>query len=163
MELVKPGIGLVFWMVVSFSIVLFILGKFAWKIIINAIHDREISIVNALHSAEKAKEEMAKLVANNEKILEEARQEKNAIIQEGKELKEKILAEAKAAASKEAEKLMQNTRKEIDSQKDAAINDMKKQITILSVEIAEKILQQKLSDSKEQSTYVDKLIQDLKI
>src|SRR6476646_4623212 len=98
MELVKPSIGLIFWMVVSFSIILFILAKFAWKPILGMIKDREESIENALASAEKAKEEMKALQSSNERILAEARNERDAMLKEAREIREKMIADAKGLA-----------------------------------------------------------------
>lgn len=162
MDLITPGIGLIFWMTVSFSIILFILGKFAWKPILNGLKDRENSIEEALLSAQKAKEDMTKLKSDNEKILDEARAERNNIIKEGKDFKDKIVNEAKTVAEKEADKIIQGARKAIENEKLAAIEELKNQVAVLSIDIAEKILKEKLGD-KEQKDYLEKILKDVKL
>ena len=119
MELVKPSIGLIFWMAVSFSIILFLLRKFAWKPILGMIKDREESIENALASAEKAKEEMKALKSDNERILAEARNERDAMLKEAREMKDKMIAEAKNTATKEGERLLAAARENIRNEKNA--------------------------------------------
>jgi len=160
MDLVTPGIGLIFWSALFFLILLFILGKFAWPAILLAVHARNESIRKALDAAEKAKEEMAQLQADNEKILTEAKAERDALLRDAKQIKEKLIADAKERAAEEAKKLVQNARQAIQAEKAAAINDMKEQMATLSVDIAEKILRIKLQDSKAQKKLVDKLINE---
>jgi F-type H+-transporting ATPase subunit b len=160
MDLVTPGIGLIFWSALFFLILLFILGKFAWPAILLAVHSRNESIRKALDAADKAKEEMTKLQADNEKILAEAKSERDALMKEAKEVKDKLIAEAKEKATEEAKKLMKNAREAIQTEKSAAINDMKVQMANLSVDIAEKILRTKLEDNKAQKELVDKLISE---
>ena len=163
MELVKPSIGLIFWMVVSFSIILFLLGKFAWKPILSMIKEREESIENALSAAEKAKEEMKALQSSNERILAEARSERDAMLKEARELKDKIIAEAKGAAAKEGERLMEATRLSIQNEKVAAIAEIKNQVATLSIEIAEKILKSELSTDEKQKTLVNSLLKEVNL
>ncbi len=162
MELVYPGIGMVFWMVVIFSIVLFILGKFAWKPIMNSLHERENSIEEALKSADKAREEMRKLQADNEKLLQEAREERDNMLKEAKARKEEIIGEAKSGAEQERQKIIDAARQDIRNEKDAAITDLKKQVAGFSIEIAEKILKEKLADDKDQKKLVEKYMDDIK-
>jgi F-type H+-transporting ATPase subunit b len=161
--LVQPEAGTIIWMVIIFGIVLFILTKFAWKPILNALKDREESIANALNSAEEAKAEVAGLKADNEKIIAEARREKEAILKEAKELKDKIVAEAKDKAAAEAQKTVEQARQQIESDKTAAINEIKKQVAELSVSIAEKVIRKELSNKAEQEKMVDGLIDDIKL
>jgi F-type H+-transporting ATPase subunit b len=163
MELVTPGIGLLFWMLLSFLVVFFILAKFAWKPILGALKEREKSIDNALRSAEKAKDEMAKLQADNQKILAEARAERDTLLKEAREVKDKIIAEAKNEAGIEAKKLLDSARQNIQNEKASAINDIKNQVATFSVEIAEKLLRQKLADSKGQSDLIDNMLKDIKL
>lgn len=163
MELVKPAFGLVFWMCVSFGIIFFILKKFAWKPILKALHDREESIQNALDSADKAKEEMKALQANNEKILQEARAERDALMKEAREIKESIIAEAKEKAKTEAEKMTAIARQNIQNEKMAAITELKNQVATLSLEIAEKILKEELSSTDKQKTLVKALLDDVNL
>ena len=160
MDLVTPGIGMIFWSTLFFLVLLFILGKFAWPAILTAVKARNESIRQALDAADKAKEEMAVLQADNKKILAEARAERDALMKEAKEIKDKLIADAKEKAAVEANKLVQNAREAIQSEKAAALNDMKEQMVILSVDIAEKILRMKLGESKAQKELVDKLINE---
>lgn len=160
MDLVTPGIGLIFWSTLFFLILLFVLGKFAWPSILTAIKARNESIRKALDAAEKAKEEMAKLQASNEKILAEARAERDALLREAKQVKEKLIAEAKEQAAAEAKKLIKSARASILAEKSAALNEMRTQMAVLSVEIAEKIMRTKLKDSKAQKELINKLIKE---
>jgi F-type H+-transporting ATPase subunit b len=160
MDLVTPGIGLIFWTTLFFLILLFILGKFAWPAILTAVKARNESIRQALDAAEKAKKEMAKLQADNEKILEEAKAERDGMIREAKLIKDKLIAEAKEKAAEEAKKLVQGARESIQNEKTAAISEIKEQMANLSVNIAEKILRAKLKDSKTQKDLVNKLIRE---
>ena len=160
MDLVTPGIGMIFWSTLFFLVLLFILGKFAWPAILTAVKARNESIRHALDAANKAKEEMAQLQAHNEKILAEAKAERDALFKEAKEVKDKLIADAKEKASEEANKLVQNAREAIRTEKAAALNEMKEQISHLSVDIAEQILRAKLGESKAQKELVDKLINE---
>lgn len=163
MELVTPGIGLVFWMTLSFSILLFILTKFAWKPIMKMIREREQSIEAALLSAEKAKDEMAKLQANNEQLLKDAREERDSMIKEARAIKDQIIAEAKQLASVEAKALVEGAKETISLEKKAAINEIKNQVSSLSLEIAEKILKTTLADDAKQKELVAKLLDEIKL
>lgn len=163
MEFVTPGIGLIFWMSVTFLIVLFLLKKFAWKPILNMIHEREASIEEALASAEKAKREMKELQANNERILNEARAERDKMLKEARETKDAIISEAKDKAQKEADRLLTIARENIQNEKLAAISDLKNQVATLSVEIAEKILKEHLSSDDKQKALVKNLLQDVNL
>lgn len=163
MGLVMPNPGTIIWMIIIFGIVLFILKKFAWKPILNALKEREESIATALNSAEEAKKEVAGLKADNEKIIDEARREKDAILKEAKELKEKIIAEAKEKAGQETQKSVDQARQQIEAEKTAAISDIKKQVAELSVMIAEKVIKKELAGKGEQGKMVDGLIDDIKL
>lgn len=163
MGLVMPNPGTIFWMIIIFAIVLFILKKFAWKPILNALKEREESIANALNSAEEAKKEVAGLKADNERIVAEARRERDVILKEARDLKDKIIAEAKEKAGEEAQKSIAQARQQIDAEKTAAINTIKKQVAELSVEIAEKVIRKELSNKGEQEKMVDGLIDDIKL
>jgi len=160
MDLVTPGIGMIFWSTLFFLVLLFVLGKFAWPAILTAVKARNESIRKALDAAESAKKEMAKLQADNEKILAEARAERDALMKEAKEIRDKLIGEAKEKAAEEAKKLVKGARESIQREKAAAVNDMKEQMASLSVEIAEKILRVKLKDSKAQQDLVKKLINE---
>ena len=163
MELVKPSIGLIFWMSFSFLIILFLLKKFAWKPILGMIKEREQSIENALASAEKAKEEMKLLQSSNERILAEARSERDAMLKDAREIREKMIADSKGIASKEAERLLASARENIQNEKNAAITELKNQVATLSIEIAEKILKSELSSDEKQKTLVNTLLKDVNL
>jgi len=160
MDLVTPGLGMIVWSTLFFLILLLILGKFAWPAILSAVKARNESIKNALDAADRAKEEMAKLQADNEQILAEAKAERDALMREAKAMKDKLIAEAREKATEEAAKLVKNARESIQREKTAALNDMKVQMASLSVEIAEKLLRKKLGDPKAQKELVDKLIKE---
>lgn len=163
MDLVMPNPGTIFWMLIIFGIVVFILKKFAWKPILNALKEREESITNALNSAEEAKKEVAGLKADNEKVIAEARREKDIILKEAKELKDKIVAEAKDIATQEGKKAIDQARQQIEAEKTAAINDIKTQVAELSISIAEKVLKKELSNKDEQEKMVGGLVDDIKL
>jgi F-type H+-transporting ATPase subunit b len=160
MDLVTPGIGLIFWTTLFFLILLFILGKFAWPAILAAVSARNESIRKALDAASKAKEEMAKLQADNEKILAEARAERDALLKEARQIRDKLIADAREKADQEAKKLIKGVRESIRNEKNAAISEMKEQMATLSLDIAEKILRAKLEDRKAQKELVGKLLDE---
>lgn len=163
MELVQPAIGLVFWMIICFAILFLLLKKFAWKPILGAIKDREASIEDALSAAERAKREMAELKASNERILNEAKAERDKLLKEARETKESIIAEAKSKAQKEADRIMTSARESIQTEKMAAIADLKNQVATLSIEIAEKILKEHLSSDDKQKALVKNLLEDVNL
>ncbi len=163
MELVKPAFGLIFWMCISFGLILFILKKFAWKPILKMLSDRENSIQEALDSAERAKEEMKTLKSSNEKILADARNERDLMLKDAREIREKMIAEAKGIASKEGERMITIARESIQNEKMAAITELKNQVASLSIEIAEKILKSELSSDEKQKTLVNTLLKDVNL
>lgn len=163
MELVTPGLGLIVWSTIIFGLLLILLKKFAWKPILSAVKAREERIKGALESAEEVKQEMEKLKADNEEILKEARNERNKLLSEARDIKEKMITDAKTLANDEAKKIIETARLNIQSEKDAAISDLKKQVAFLSVDIAEKILQKRLEESKEQKQIIDKYLDKVSI
>lgn len=163
MDLVKPAFGLVFWMIVSFSVILFMLKKFAWGPILNSLTERENTISDALNTAQKAKEEMLALKAGNEKLLQEARNERDQLLKEARDTKDAIINEAKAKATAEADKILAMTRESISNEKMAAITELKNHVATLSIEIAEKVLKQELSAEGKQKQLVDSLLKDVKL
>ncbi|MBT2619236.1 MULTISPECIES: F0F1 ATP synthase subunit B [Chryseobacterium] len=154
MGIIEPGIGLLFWMTLTFVILLFLLAKFAWKPIVNAVNDRETSIVDALNQAKLAKKEMEDLKADNERIIREAKIERDAILKEAREIKDRIVGEAKDVAKSEGDKLIAAAKQTIETEKNAAMADIKTQIGALSVNIAESILKQKLDNNEAQNELV---------
>ena len=163
MDLVTAHGNLIFWMLIMFFIVLYILKKFAWKPILFALKERENSIKEALESAEKAKEEMANLKVDNEKIIAEAKKDRDKLLKEAKDLKDTIIKEAKEKATEETAKIVESARQNIHNEKKAAIEEMKNQIAVLSVKIAEKLITKNLSKENEQKTLVNDLLKDVKI
>ncbi|HET6245718.1 MAG: F0F1 ATP synthase subunit B [Bacteroidetes bacterium] len=163
MELVTPGIGLIFWSTLAFLIVLFLLGKFAWKPILGTIKEREDAIENALMAAEMAQEEIEKLKTFNENILREAKAERDNILKAGREAKDIIIAEAKDKAQIEANKIIAQAKETIENQKMSAIVDLKNQVAKLSIEIAEKILREQLSDNEKQKALVNGMIDEISL
>ena len=159
MDLVTPQIGLLFWTVLIFLVLVFLLAKFAWKPILNMVEERTKNIEDALNSAENAKKEMAGLKAENEQIMKEARAERDKIVREAREMKDKIIEESKETAKAEADKILAQARKLIDDEKRAAMNELKDQVASLSIEIAEKILTKELSDKKKQAELIDDILQ----
>lgn len=154
MGIIEPGIGLLFWMTLTFVILLFLLAKYAWKPIVNAVNERETSIVDALNQAKLAKKEMEELKADNERIIREAKIERDAILKEAREIKDRIVGEAKDAAKSEGDKMIEAAKQTIQTEKNAAMADIKTQIGALSVNIAESILKQKLDNNEAQNELV---------
>ncbi|MCZ6595177.1 MAG: F0F1 ATP synthase subunit B [Bacteroidetes bacterium] len=160
MDLLTPDIGLLFWTFMSFAILFFILKKFAWKPIVKTVNDRENSIKEALASADAAKREMQNLTADNEKLLKEARVQRDAMMKEARELKTKLIADAKEEAKVEGAKMIANAQAAIQSEKKAAIADIKNQVASLSIEIAEKVVTEELSNKDKQLKLVSDLLGD---
>jgi F-type H+-transporting ATPase subunit b len=163
MELVTPAIGLIFWTAVVFIILFILLAKFAWKPILAAVKEREESIENALSAAEKAKDEMKSLQADNQKILAEAKNERDLLLKEAREVKDSIIAEAKATATAEGERLLVQARTNIQNEKNAAVAEIKTQVATLSIEIAEKILKTELNTDEKQKSLVNNLLVDVNL
>jgi len=162
-NVIRPEPGLFFWSIVIFAIFWFLIGKLAFKPIANALEKRENDIQDALDQAKKAKEEMQKLQADNEQLIQEAREERSKILKEAKDAKESIIKEAREQAKVEANKLIANAKVEIESQKNAAIADVKNQLGSMALEIAEKVLKKELANNKDQINYVDKLVDDMNL
>lgn len=157
MELLTPDIGLLAWSTLAFLIVLFLLKKFAWKPILEALSERENSITEALTAAETARKEMAALVARNEEVLLQAREERTSILKEANQVKEQIIAEAKERAQAESSKIVASAKEDIEIMKKAAMADLKNASAELSLVIAEKVLSKELSDKGAQEKFVNEL------
>jgi F-type H+-transporting ATPase subunit b len=161
MELVQPGIGLIIWMTLSFSILLWILAKFAWKPIMKGLKEREISIDEALNAANAAKEEMKELKFSNEQLLKEAKEERDNILRDARHVKENIIEQAREKANEEANRIVENAKDAIQFEKMAALTEMKNELASLSIEIAEKILKEELSPKDKHQKLIDRLIKDI--
>tara|TARA_B110000003_G_scaffold109362_1_gene111956 strand:+ start:1588 stop:2082 length:495 start_codon:yes stop_codon:yes gene_type:complete len=160
MDLVTPDIGLIFWTTLSFLILLFILGKFAWKPILNSVNDRETSILKALKEAENAREEMKNLTADNERILKDARIEREAMIKEARDIKVKMISDAKEEAKTTADAIISQAQEAIENEKKSAMADLKRQMASLSIEIAEKVVKEELSNKDKQLKLVEDMLND---
>jgi len=161
MDLVLPGIGLTFWMCLVFGLLLFLLKKFAWKPILTALNERENSITEALKSAEHAREQMAKLQSDNEALHKQAREERDQILKEAKEMKDNIISEAKKSAEDEGKRIIQRASEEINKQKANAISELKGQVASMSVNIAEKLISNQLSNNAEQQAIIAQQVNNL--
>lgn len=155
--------GLFIWQVVIFVGLIFLLKKFAWKPILDAVNEREQGIKNALESAENARNEMQNLQADNQRILQEARAERDAMLKDAREMKEKMVTDAKNEAQEQGQKMIDQAKAAIESEKNAAMADLKSQVATLSLSIAEKILKDELSNKESQTKLVDQLLGDVKL
>jgi len=163
MDLLIPEFGTIIWAFIGFSITLFILAKFAWKPLLNGLKQRDNSIAQALLAAETAKRDVSLLHTESEKLLAEAKIERDKIVQEARQLKESMLSEAREQAKKEGHKLIEDARNAIKNERTAAIQEIKKQVAELSVSISEKILMHELADTEKQRELIDKSIVEAKL
>lgn len=157
------SVGLFFWQLLLFILLLFVLRKYAWKPILGAVEDREKSIEDALASADQAREEMQKLQSDNERILAEARAERDTILKEAREIKDKLINDAKSEASDQAESIIASAKEQIKNEKMAAITDLKNQVAEMSIEIAEMVLRKELEDKGKQSELVKDQLDNFKM
>ena len=155
--------GLFIWQIVIFVGLILLLKKFAWKPILDAVNEREEGIKNALESADNAKKEMQDLQADNQRILQEARLERDSMLKEAREMKEKIVADAKNEAQAQGQKMIEQAKAAIESEKNAAMNELKLQVSTLSLSIAEKVLKDELSNKEAQTKLVEKMLGDVKL
>lgn len=157
------SLGLFFWQSLLFIALLLLLRKFAWKPILNAVNEREEGIREALTSAENARKEMQNLNADNEKLVKEARAERDAMMKDAREIKESMLTEAKDEAKAEAGKIIASAQATIQSEKQAAIAEIKSQVAELSIGIAEKVVKKELANDKDQSQLIEQLLKEVTI
>lgn len=155
--------GLFIWQIVIFVGLIFLLKKFAWKPILDAVNDREEGIKSALLSAENARKEMQNLQADNQRILQEARLERDNMLKDAREIKEKMVADAKNEAQVQGLKMIEQAKAAIESEKNAAMAELKLQVSTLSLSIAEKILKDELSNKEAQTKLVEKMLGDVKL
>ena len=163
MDLITPGFGLVFWTAITFIFLLLILGKFAWAPILGAVSEREEGIKEALASAENARKEMENLSADNDRILKEARSERQAMLKEARELKNNMIETAKTEAKEEANKLVVQAQAVIAAEKKAAISDLKSVVAELSISIAETVVREELADKAKQEKLVESMLENAKL
>jgi F-type H+-transporting ATPase subunit b len=155
--------GLFIWQVVIFVGLILLLKKFAWKPILDAVNDREQGIKNALESADHARKEMLNLQADNQRILQEARAERDALLKDARDMKEKMVADAKNEAQVQGLKMFEQAKAAIESEKNAAMAELKLQVSTLSIAIAEKLLKDELSSKEAQVKLVEKMVVDAKL
>lgn len=154
------SVGLFFWQTVLFVLLVLLLKKFAWKPILDAVNEREQGIKDALDAAEQAKQEMANLQSDNEKLLKEARAERDAMLKEARDIKNKMINDAKDEAKDEADKMVAQAQAAIQSEKKAALVDLKNQVASLSLDIAEKVVKENLANDDKQQKLVKSLLKD---
>lgn len=163
MDLLSPELGLFFWTLLAFLIVFFILRKAAWKPILKSLGDRERGIADSIAAADRVRAEMGQMQAENEKLLTAAREERQTMLREAKDAGDKMIAEAKDRARAEGEKMIADARMQIEQQKMAALTDVKNQIGILAVEVAEKVIRKNLSTEASQTEYARQLVDNVKL
>lgn len=160
MNLVTPDAGLLFWMVVIFGLLFFLLWKFGFPVITSMVEKRNSTIEKSLKDAHEIEARMGQMVEEHARMLEEARKEQAQILREATDTRNKILATAKDEAREEAAKILAEARTEIEAEKEAALRDVRKEVAVLSVSIAEKILRKELSEDKEQREYIDRMVEE---
>jgi len=163
MELLTPGTGLLFWQTVVFLALFLFLAKFAWKPILGSLKEREESIHQALASAEKAKEEMARLQAGNEQLLREAREERDRIVRDARDAANRLIDQAQSEARKSADRMIEDAKAVINTEKQAALRDVKSQVAMFSIQIAEKIIRKNLANDQAQKDMVESYLKDLNL
>lgn len=163
MSLLTPDSGLLFWMLISFGIVFFILAKFGFPVITKMVEDRKQYIETALEGAKEAKLQLESVKEEGAKILSEARNKEIQLIKDGNDMRDKIVEDAKHLAQVEADKMIQEARILIQKEKENAIKDIRKQVAVLSVEIAEKVLRKNLDNQPAQVELIDRLLDEVTI
>ena len=160
MNLVTPDAGLLFWMVVIFGLLFFLLWKFGFPVITSMVEKRNSTIEKSLKDAHEIEARMGQMVEEHARMLEEARKEQAQILRDATDTRNKILAQAKDDAREEAAKILAEARTQIEAEKEAALRDVRKEVAVLSVSIAEKILRKELSEDKEQREYIDRMVEE---
>ncbi len=163
MELLLPGLGLIFWTLVAFILVFIILRKFAWKPILSSLNERERTIADSLETAQRVKAEMAQLKGENEEMLAKAREERGLMLKEARDTKDRIISEAKEQAKVEANKIIVEAQQAINAQKMAAITDVKNQVGKLVIEVTEKVLRKELGNKEAQEAHIRSLVSEVKM
>ncbi len=160
MNLITPDAGLLFWMVVIFGLLFFLLWKFGFPIITSMVEKRNTTIEKSLKDAHEIEARMGQMVEEHARMLEEARKEQAQILRDATDTRNKILAQAKDEAREEAAKILAEARTEIEAEKEAALRDVRKEVAVLSVSIAEKILRKELADDGAQREYIDRMVEE---
>ena len=163
MDLLEPDFGLIFWTAVVFLITFFILARFAWKPILKLLNEREKGIADSIASAERIKAEMSQMRSEHEQVLMDARAERSQILKDAREIRDRIIGEARDNARAEARKIVEETQVAIQNQKMAAITEVKNQVGLLVVEVAEKVLARELAAPADQEQFIESLTRNLKL
>ena len=158
--LVSPGLGVIFWMLISFGILVFILMKWGWPVILKALNDREKTIGDQLNAVEQVKKEMAALKADNEKLLNEAKIQRDEILRNARLAGEQLIEEARAKATIEADRIVENARENINYEKLKAMHELKNQIATLSIDIAEKLMHAEFEDKFKANNFVSRELEN---
>ena len=158
--LINPGLGTFFWMLVSFGVLVFILGKWGWPMLLKALKKREKAIADSLAAAEKAREEMAQLGAHNDDLLKEAKLQRDELLRNARLTSEKIVEDARIKATEEADRIVENARESINYEKLRAMTDLKNQIATLSIDIAEKLMKAELSDKEKANSLIRRELEE---
>ena len=161
MSLLIPDSGLLFWMLVSFLVVFFILVKFGWPVITHMVDERKKFIDDSLESARRANEKLAKIQEESTLILKQAQEQQSKMLAEAMEMRNQIVEKAKTEATVEGQKLLAEAKKQIEMEKEDAIRDIRRQVGLLSVEIAEQVLRQNLKDNKDQMAMIDRMLDEI--
>jgi F-type H+-transporting ATPase subunit b len=162
-NVIRPDWGLIFWTIIIFGIFWFVIGRYAFKPIANALLKRERDIQNALDEAKKARDEMSNLKSENEKLLQQAKEERAQILKDAKNTKNEIIKEAKEKAKEEANRIVVSAKREIENEKQQALLDVKNQVGAIALDIAEKVIRKELAGDKDQRNFVDTLVDDLEL
>lgn len=161
MGLLTPDPGLMFWMIIVFGVVFFVLAKYGFPVIIGMVEDRKAYIDDSLKAAREANEQLANVKAEGEKVLAQAREEQARILNEASATRDRIIKDAQERAMLEGQRLMEEMKKQIETEKESAIRDIRRQVAVLSVDIAEKIMRSKLADEKEQMELIDRMLDEM--
>jgi F-type H+-transporting ATPase subunit b len=163
MELLTPGTGLIIWQTFVFLLLVLLLAKFAWNPILTSLKERETSIQHALDQADKARAEMARLQADNEKLFKEAREERDKILKEAREASNRLKEEPQLDAKKTADKIIEEARAAINIEKQAALKEVRIQVALFSLEVAGKLMKKNLAGDKQQKELVEQFMNELKL
>ena len=161
MGLLTPDPGLLIWMLITFGVVFFILAKYGFPVVIKMVDERKAYIDNSLKAAREANEQLANVKQESEKVLAQAREEQGHILSEAAATRDRIIKDAQERAQREGQRLMDEVKKQIETEKESAIRDIRRQVAVLSVGIAEKIMRNKLADEKEQTELIDRMLDEM--
>ena len=161
MGLLQPESGLLFWMLLSFIVVFVILAKYGFPVITKMVEERRVFVEKSLEAAKQANEQLAGIKSESEALLQKAREEQMRILNEAAAAKERIISEAKGQAQAEAQKQLEEAKRQIRLEKEAAVREVRSQIAMLSVDIAEKVIRNKLDNTPAQMSMIDRLLEEM--